>query len=127
MAWTERLAVAAQQRNVGAFNSPARNVPAIVDDLRFDFNFPNQLPNVASGNLRVQFSLDGGTTWSVENLFNWEIEDRIGTVDKNGHTVTENPLVSFEIPVPEVAKSARMRFRITLLTAQFIGLTVYSQ
>ena len=127
MAWTERLSVAAQQRNVGAFNSPVRNVPAIVDDLRFDFNFPNQLPNVASGNLRVQFSLDGGTTWSVNNLFNWEIEDRIGTVDKNGNTVTENPLVSFEITVPEAAKNTRMRFRITLLTAQFIGLTVYSQ
>jgi hypothetical protein len=127
MAWTERLAITAQQRNAGTFNSQVRNVPAIVDELRFDFNFPNVLPNVASGNLRVQFSLDNGATWSTENLFNWEIEDKIGTVDKNGNTVTENPLVSFEIPVPEVAKNAKMRFRITLLTDQFIGLTVYSQ
>jgi hypothetical protein len=127
MAWTERLTIAAQQRTAGAFNSQARNVPAIVDELRFDFAFPNQLPNIASGNLRVQFSLDNGQTWSVDNLFNWEIDDKIGTVDKNGNTVTENPLVSFQIPVPEVAKSARMRFRITLLTDQFIGLTVYSQ
>ena len=127
MAWTERLGITAQQRNAGTFDSQVRNVPAIVDELRFDFNFPNQLPNVATGNLRVQFSLNNGQTWSVENLFNWEIEDKIGTIDKNNNLVTENPLVSFIIPVPDVAKGARMRFRITLLTAQFIGLTVYSQ
>lgn len=127
MAWTLRLSINPQNRNAQTFNSPNINVPAVVDELKFDFLFPNQLTDIASGQLRVQFSVDAGSSWLPQNVFVWEIEDKIGTIDKNGNTITENPTPSFIIPVPEAAKSALMRCQITLNQRQFIGLNIYSQ
>lgn len=127
MAWTQRISVTAQQRQTGTLNTGNFNIPAVVNELRVDLNFPNQLPNDAIGSLRVQFSLDDAVTWLPQQLFRWELTDKIGTIDKNGNTVTENPLISFIIQVPESAKSAKMRASITLETAQFVGLTVYTQ
>jgi hypothetical protein len=127
MTWTQRINVTAQQRNAGTLNTANFRVPAIVDELRADFQWPNQLTATVSGSLRVQFSLDNGATWLPNNVFAWELDDKIGTIDKNGNTITENPIMSFIIPVPESAKSALMRARITLNTPQFIGLTVYTQ
>jgi hypothetical protein len=127
MTWTQRINVTAQQRNAGSLNTSNFRIPAIVDELRADFEWPNQLTQTVSSLLRVQFSLDNGITWQPNNVFAWELDDKIGTIDKNGNTVTENPIMSFIIPVPESAKSALMRARITLNTPQFIGLTVYTQ
>lgn len=127
MSWTQRLSVAAQQRQAGTFNTGNFNIPAVVGEMQVDLNFPNQLPNDAIGTLRVQFSLDNAKTWLPQQQFSWELTDRIGTIDKNGNLVTENPIISFVIGVPDSAKSAKMRASITLDTPQFIGLTVYTQ
>ena len=119
--------VPAPRSFAGTLTSGNFTIPAIVDEIRADFLFPNQLTQVASGSLRVQFSLDSGATWLPQNVFAWELDDKIGTVDKNGNTVTENPIISFNIPVPESAKSALMRARVTTKQMQIIGLQVFTQ
>lgn len=127
MIWTLRLNINAQQRGAGTLNTGYFKIPAIVDELRADFLFPNQLTQTVSGSLCVQFSLDSGASWLPQNVFVWELDDEIGTVDKNGNTITANPVISFTIPVPESVKSALMRARITTNTPQFIGLQVFTQ
>jgi len=127
MAWTLRLSIPAQNRNAQTFNSSNINIPAVIDEFKFDFLFPNQLSQTVSGSLRVQFSIDGGSSWLPQNVFVWEIEDKIGTIDKNGNVVTENPTPSFIIPVPDAVKNALMRCAITLNNRQYIGLNIYSQ
>lgn len=127
MAWSQRIVINAQNRNAGSLDTGNFTIPAIVDEIRTDFLFQNKLTSIVSGLLRVQFSIDGGATWLPQNVFVWEVEDKIGTIDKNGNTVTENPLISFIIPVPEYVKSALMRAQITLNNRQYIGLTIFTQ
>ena len=61
MTWTQRITVNAQQRSAGTFNTGTFNIPAVVDELRADFSFPNKLTTVVSGSLQAFCTFWGKT------------------------------------------------------------------